>query len=112
MDYAPAPSFRLLHRAYQAAHARNLPVHAGKILSSDSFYSHNPDEWKLWAQFGVLAVEMETAELYTLAARYGVEALAVLTVSDHLVTGGDTTSEERERTFGAMVEVALEAALG
>lgn len=111
MDYAPAPSFRLLQAAYQAAVAKGLPVHVGKILSSDSFYSYDPDQWKLWAQFGVVGVEMEAAELYTLAAQYGVEALAVLTVSDHLVNGGDTTSEERERTFGAMVEVGLAAAL-
>jgi len=111
MDYAPAPSFRLLNAAYQAAQARQLPVHVGKIVSSDSFYTYDPDQWKLWAKFGVVAVEMEAAELYTLAAQYGVEALAVLTVSDHLVTGGDTTSEERERSFGAMVEVGLEAAL-
>ncbi|HTH13275.1 MAG TPA: purine-nucleoside phosphorylase [Spirochaetia bacterium] len=111
MDYAPAPSFRLLHAAYQRAVAQGLPVHVGKIVSSDSFYTHDPHQWKLWAQFGVVAVEMEAAELYTLAAQYGVEALAVLTVSDHLVTGGDTSSEERERTFGAMVEVGLAAAL-
>jgi len=111
MDYAPAPSFRLLQRAYEAAKVRALPVHVGKIISSDSFYTFDPNQWKLWAQFGVLAVEMEAAELYTLAAQYGVEALAVLTVSDHLVSGGDTTSEERERSFGAMVEVGLEAAL-
>jgi len=111
MDYASAPSFRLLHRAYEAATSRNLPVHVGKILSSDSFYSFDPDQWKLWARFGVIGVEMEAAELYTLAAQYGVEALAVLTVSDHLVTGGDTSSEDRERTFTAMVEVGL-AALG
>jgi purine-nucleoside phosphorylase len=111
MDYAPAPSFRLLQAAYQAASARNLPVHVGKILSSDSFYSFDPDQWKLWAKFGVLAVEMEAAELYTLAAQHGAEALTVLTVSDNLVNGGDTTSAERERSFGAMVEVGLEAAL-
>jgi len=111
MDYAPAPSFRLLQHAFEAAHARSLPVHVGKILSSDSFYSADPNEWRLWARFGVLAVEMETAELYTLAAQYGVEALAVLTVSDHLVTGGDTSSEERERTFSSMVEVGLASAL-
>lgn len=111
MDYAPAPSFRLLNAAYQEAISRNLPVHVGKIVSSDSFYTYDPEQWKLWAKFGVVAVEMEAAELYTLAAQYGVEALAVLTVSDHLVTGGDTTSEERERSFGAMVEVGLKAAL-
>lgn len=111
MDYAPAPSFRLLNAAYQAALARKVPVHVGKIVSSDSFYTFDPNQWKLWAQFGVLGVEMEAAELYTLAAQHGVEALAVLTVSDHLVTGGDTSSEERERSFGAMVELGLEAAL-
>jgi purine-nucleoside phosphorylase len=112
MDYAPAPSFRLLNAAYQKAVAQNLPVHVGKILSSDSFYSYDPNQWKLWAQFGVMGVEMEAAELYTLAAQHGVEALAVLTVSDHLVTPGvDTSSQERERTFGAMVEVGLAAAL-
>jgi len=111
MDYAPAPSFRLLHAAYQEALAQKLPVHVGKIVSSDSFYTYDPDQWKLWAKFGVLGVEMEAAELYTLAAQHGVEALAVLTVSDHLVTGGDTSSQERERTFGAMVQVGLAAAL-
>jgi purine-nucleoside phosphorylase len=111
MDYAPAPSFRLLNAAYQKAVAAGLPVHVGKILSSDSFYSYDLDQWKLWAKFGVVGVEMEAAELYTLAAQHGVEALAVLTVSDHLVTGGDTTSEEREKTFTSMIEVGLAAAL-
>ncbi len=112
MDYAAAPSFDLLHKAYQAALALKLPVHVGKILSSDSFYAHDPEEWKLWASFGVLGVEMEAAELYTLAAKYGVEALAVLTVSDHLaVAGVDTTSAEREKSFTAMMEVALTALL-
>jgi len=111
MSYAPAPAFALLHKAYLAAQARGVDVHVGPVLSSDTFYDPQPDEWKLWARYGVLGVEMETAELYTLAAQYGVEALAVLTVSDHLVTHEETTSEERERTFGAMIELALEAAL-
>jgi purine-nucleoside phosphorylase len=111
MDYAPAPSFRLLEAAYLAAKAKGMPVHVGKIISSDSFYTEDPDQWKLWARFGCIGVEMETAELYTLAAKHGVEALAVLTVSDHLVTHEETTSAEREKTFGAMIEVALAAAL-
>jgi purine-nucleoside phosphorylase len=111
MDYAPAPSFRLLEAAYKAALERKMPVHVGKIISSDSFYTEDPDQWKLWARFGVIGVEMEAAELYTLAAKYGVEALAVLTVSDHLVTHEDTSSEEREKTFLSMIEVGLEAAL-
>jgi purine-nucleoside phosphorylase len=111
MDYAPAPSFRLLEAAYRAAVEREMPVHVGKIISSDSFYTEDPDQWKLWARFGVIGVEMEAAELYTLAAKYGVEALAVLTVSDHLVTHEDTSSEEREKTFLSMIEVGLAAAL-
>ena len=111
MDYAPAPSFRLLDAAYRAAKDKSLPVHVGKIISSDSFYTEDPDQWRLWARFGVIGVEMETAELYTLAAKYGVEALAVLTVSDHLVTHEETTSAEREKTFVGMIEVGLAAVL-
>jgi len=111
MDYASAPSFRLLAAAYKAAIERKMPVHVGKIVSSDSFYTEDPDQWKLWARFGVIGVEMETAELYTLAAKFGVEALAVLTVSDHLVTHEETTSAEREKTFLSMVEVGFAAAL-
>ncbi len=111
MDYAPTASFRLLLAAHQAALASGLKPHVGSILSTDSFYQHEADLWKLWASFGSLAVEMETAELYTLAAKYGVEALAVLTVSDHLVTGEETTSAEREKSFRAMAEVGLAALL-
>ena len=111
MDYAPAPSFRLLKAAYDEAVARKLPVHVGKIISSDSFYTEDPEQWRLWARFGVVAVEMEAAELYTLAAKHGVEALAVLTVSDHLVTHEDTSSAEREKTFDAMIEAGLAAVL-
>jgi len=109
MDYAPTASFPLLKAAWDAASARKLKVFAGPVLSSDMFYTEDPDQWKLWAKFGVVAVEMETAELYTLAAKYGCEALSVLTVSDHLVTGETTTSEERQISFRAMMEVALEA---
>jgi purine-nucleoside phosphorylase len=111
MDYASAPSFRLLDAAYRAAVERKMPVHVGKIVSSDSFYTEDPEQWRLWARFGVIGVEMEAAELYTLAAKYGVEALAVLTVSDHLVTREETTSAEREKTFLSMIEVGFAAAL-
>jgi purine-nucleoside phosphorylase len=107
MTYAPTASFSLLLAAYETAKAKGLPLHVGPILSSDSFYTDNSDEWKLWAGFGVLAVEMETAELYTLAAKYGAEALTILTVSDSLPTGEETTSAERETTFKSMVEIAL-----
>ena len=111
MDYASAPSFRLLEAAWRAATERKMPVHVGKIVSSDSFYTEDPDQWKLWARFGVIGVEMEAAELYTLAAKHGVEALAILTVSDHLVTHEETSSADREKTFLAMIEVGLAAAI-
>lgn len=109
MDYAPTASFNLLKAAWDAAAAHKLQVFAGPVLSSDMFYTEDPEQWKLWAKFGVLAVEMETAELYTLAAKYGCEALSVLTISDHLITGEATTPEERQRSFRAMMEVALDA---
>jgi len=112
MDYAPAASFPLLLRAYEAARSSGFSVSVGPILSSDSFYTEDPEQWKLWAGFGVLAVEMETAELYTLAAKFGAQALTVLTVSDNLVTGEETTSAERETTFRSMVELALDAVSG
>jgi purine-nucleoside phosphorylase len=109
--FAPCASFSLLKTAYGIAVKNDMQVKAGNILSSDSFYTEDPDAWKLWAKFGVLAVEMETAELYTLAAKYNREALAILTVSDSLVTGETTSSEERQKTFTRMMEIALETAV-
>jgi purine-nucleoside phosphorylase len=111
MDYAPTASFALLKAAWDCAMDRKLQVVAGPVLSSDMFYTEDPEQWRLWAKFGVLAVEMETAELYTLAAKYGCEALSILTVSDHLVTGEATTAEQRQLSFSTMMEIALETAL-
>lgn len=107
MDYAPTASFELLLRAYEASRSGNANVRVGNILTSDTFYHDDPESWKGWAAFGVLVVEMETAGLYTLAAKYGVDALSILTVSDSLVSGAQTTSEQRERTFTQMAELAL-----
>lgn len=112
MDYAPAADFALLSAAWRAAQAKGLSPRVGPILSSDSFYGDDPEQWKLWARYGVLCIEMESAELYTLAAKYGVQALAILTISDHIVTGEATTSAERETSFRAMAELGLEAVLG
>jgi purine-nucleoside phosphorylase len=109
MDYAPTASFPLLLSAYQAAKAAGFEPHVGSVLSSDSFYNEDRELWKLWAKFGVMGVEMETAELFTLAAKYGVQALSILTVSDHLVTGEQTSSAERQTSFTAMAAVALDA---
>jgi purine-nucleoside phosphorylase len=110
MDYAPTASFKLLKKAYDAATSMGINVKVGNILSSDTFYNDDKDSWKLWAKFGVLAVEMETAGLYTLAAKYGVDALTILTVSDSLVTGHATSAEERQKTFNDMIEIALNIA--
>ncbi len=109
MDYAPTASFSLLRNAYDAAVESGLSPYVGQVLSSDSFYSENPDQWKLWARFGIIGVEMESAELYTLAAKYGVEALAILTVSDHLVNHEATSAQERQTQFKSMAEIALKA---
>ncbi len=111
MDFAPCASFRLLKTAYDIAGEQGVPVRVGAILSTDTFYGEDPDGWKLWARYGVLAVEMETSALYTIAARFGVDALTILTVSDDLVTGDATTSEEREKTFTDMMRVALDTAI-
>jgi len=107
MDYAPTASFELLLKAHQVAMDAGMTVRAGNILTSDTFYDDDPSAWKRWAAFGVLVVEMETAGLYTLAAKYGVDALSILTVSDSLVTHAATSSEERERGFSRMAELAL-----
>lgn len=107
MDYAPTASFPLLMNAWEAARESGFSPFVGPVLSSDSFYTENPEQWKLWAKFGVIGVEMETAELYTLAAKYDVQALSILTVSDHLVTKEMTSSAERQTSFKTMVETAL-----
>ncbi|MFJ5717856.1 purine-nucleoside phosphorylase [Neobacillus sp. NPDC093127] len=110
MDYAPTASFRLLKKAYEITEKKQLNVKVGNILSTDIFYNDNSEDWKLWANYGVLVTEMETAELYTLAAKYKVDALSLLTVSDSIITEELTSAEEREKTFMEMVEVALEIA--
>ncbi|MCG2820486.1 MAG: purine-nucleoside phosphorylase [Candidatus Atribacteria bacterium] len=110
MDYASTANFDLLKKAYDIALEKGISVKVGSVLTTDTFYNDDPNSWKHWANYGVLAVEMETAALYTLAAKFKVNALSILTVSDSLVTREETTSEERQKTFNQMVEVALELA--
>jgi purine-nucleoside phosphorylase len=110
LQFAPLADFGLLQAAHRAATARGSRVHVGNIHSSDTFYTERFDHTESLTRHGVLAVEMEAAELYILAARHGVRALAVLTISDHIVTGEALPSEDRERSFGEMIEIALEAA--
>lgn len=110
MDYASTANFDLLKKAYDIALEKGISVKVGSVLTTDTFYNDNPNSWKHWANYGVLVVEMETAALYTLAAKFKVNALSILTVSDSLVTKEETTSEERQKTFNQMVEIALELA--
>jgi purine-nucleoside phosphorylase len=110
-NYAPTASWKLLKTAWDIAVAKGWEPKAGPIVSTDMFYTEDPEEWKLWAKFGCLAIEMESAELYTLAAKYRREALCLLTVSDHIITHEATSSQERQTTFTRMMEVALETAI-
>jgi len=110
INFAPAADWGLLQAAARAAESREVGLHIGGIYSSDTFYDERPDLNEQMVRHGILAVEMEAAELYTLAARHAKRALAVLTVSDHLQTGEALPASERERSFGDMVEIALEAA--
>ncbi|MFQ5622801.1 MAG: purine-nucleoside phosphorylase [Paracoccaceae bacterium] len=110
LNYAPCADWSLLRAAVAVAEIRGTPYHVGGIYSSDVFYDERPDLNEQMTRHGILAVEMEAAELYTLAARHGRRALAILTISDHLQTGEALPSEDREKGFGDMVEIALEAA--
>jgi purine-nucleoside phosphorylase len=113
LDYAPVADFGLLRSAYDEALDRAMPVktHVGLLFSSDSFYHPRPELTSRLVEYGALAVEMEASALYTLAAKFKARALAICTVSDHIVTGEQTSSREREQTFTDMVEVALAAVL-
>ncbi|MFV2033738.1 MAG: purine-nucleoside phosphorylase [Halocynthiibacter sp.] len=110
LNFAPCADWSLLAAAHKAAIAKRITAHVGGIYSSDVFYDERPDLSEQMQRHGILAAEMEAAELYTLAARHGCRALAVLTISDHLQTGEALPSAEREKGFGDMVEIALEAA--
>ncbi|WP_371037384.1 purine-nucleoside phosphorylase [Rhodosalinus sp. FB01] len=110
LSFAPCADWPLLRAAAAAAEARGATHHVGGIYSSDVFYDERPDLNEILTRHGTLAVEMEAAELYNVAARLGARALAVLTVSAHLRTGEHLPSDERERGFAEMVEIALEAA--
>jgi len=110
VDYAPTASFDLLKKAYDAGEQKGLSLKVGNVFTADMFYNDN-SELEKWARYQILAIEMESAALYTLAAKFNRKALSVLTVSDHILTGEETTAEERQTTFNDMIEVALEAAI-
>ena len=110
INFAPVADFNLLDKAYRASRNKKQNIHVGGIYSSDTFYDERKDLNKEMMRHDILAVEMETAELYNLALRYKCRALSVLTISDHLLTGKALNSKDRETSFGEMVEIALEAA--
>jgi purine-nucleoside phosphorylase len=107
LDYAPISDFGLLRAAWDAAQSAGLRTHVGNVLSTDSFYDPQGDMWKTWASYGVLAVEMESAELLTLAASYGRKALGILTISDSLVDSSHDILQDREKGMTDMAELAL-----
>ncbi|WP_299090905.1 purine-nucleoside phosphorylase [uncultured Metabacillus sp.] len=111
IDFAPCASFDLLKKAYDSGVEKGLFVRAGNVLTADIFYRDSMEIVEKLAAYGVLAVEMETTALYTLAAKYGVNALSILTVSDHIFTGEETSAEERQTTFNDMIDMALIAAI-
>lgn len=108
MDFAPMADFSLLEKAVTYARDHKISHHVGNILSSDQFYHPNPEHWKNWAEYGILAIEMEASALYTLASRFGKKALTILTVSDHLMTGELSSATERQDAFMDMAKIALE----
>jgi len=111
LDYAATADFELLRAAADAASAASVSAVVAPIFTADSFYSDRPELLMRMAEYGVAAIEMECNALYTLAARHGRRALTICTVSDHIVTGEETTAQERQETFGDMVDIALRAML-
>lgn len=111
IDYAPVADFSLLRTAVEVAERQGVTMRVGPILAADAFYTDRPDLYDSLADYGVLAVEMESAAIYTIAARYRARALTILTVSDHIKTGDKMDSAQREKGFGDMVRIGLETAI-
>lgn len=109
--FAPIASFSLLERCVKTAKDKNLHLHVGNVLSSDMFYSDNQKAWQMWADMGVLSIEMESMGLYCNAAKAGKEALCITTVSDQILTGEKASAEQRQSGFSSMIELALDMIL-
>ena len=110
MHFAATADFDLLMKAYNAANVMNIKTYQGSVFSTNTFYDDAPNRWEKWQKHGILGVEMETQILFTLAKRFGVKALSILTVSDNLITGEATSALEREQSFNDMMKIALELA--
>ncbi|MEH2920477.1 purine-nucleoside phosphorylase [Samsonia erythrinae] len=110
-DYAAIADFDMVRNAVDAAKNRGVSVRVGNIFSADLFYTPDPQMFDVMEKYGILGVEMEAAGIYGVAAEFGAKALAICTVSDHIRSGEQTTSEERQTTFNEMIEIALESVL-
>ena len=110
MDFAPVANFELLSGAESFAEKAGIKYHVGPIFSSDNFYDDVDNRWDKWIKHGILGVEMETSVLYTLAARFKAKALSILTVSDNIITGKSSSSEDRERSYMDMMKIGFEIA--
>lgn len=110
LDFSPIANYELLEKAVEAARGMDINFHVGGVASGDLFYDET-DSLEHWKKLGILALEMETSQLYTLAARFNRKALSILTVSDMMDGSAMTSSEERETGFSNMVRIALRAAL-
>ncbi len=108
--YSAIADFKTLLKAYEVSKKLGIDAKVGNILSSDTFYNDTVDVWKKWAKMGILAVEMESYALYSIAASLNKKALCILTVSDSLCKKEETTAEERQKSFSKMMEIALETA--
>ncbi|KDM91849.1 purine-nucleoside phosphorylase [Photobacterium galatheae] len=110
-DFAAIADYGMVQNAVEAAKAKGIEVKVGNLFSADLFYNPNFDFFKTMDKYGILGVEMEAAGIYGVAAEFGAKALTICTVSDHILRGEATTSEERQTTFLEMMEIALESVL-
>ncbi len=107
MHYAATADFDLLMKAYEVANQLNIKTYQGPIFSTNTFYDNVPNRWDIWKKHGILGVEMETQILFTLAKRFGVKALSILTVSDNIITGEASSIQDREQSYTDMMKIAL-----
>lgn len=105
--YAPVPDFGMLYTAFNKSKELGIDAKVGPVVSSDLFYDKN-ETWRMWKEWGAIGIEMESAELFTLASQYKRKALSIFTASNHIVTGEESTAEERQLTFNNMIKLALE----
>ena len=111
MHYAATADFDLLLKAYETAQKLKIKTYKGSVFSTNTFYDDDiPNRWQKWQKHGILGVEMESQMLFTLAKRFNVKALSILTESDNIIPGESTSSKERDQSFNDMMNIALELA--